>query len=61
MTEDVLHRLGIRIRTLREQKNTSQESLGYISRLHRTYVGAIERGERNPTVLSLRQLLTRYK
>jgi transcriptional regulator with XRE-family HTH domain len=56
MTADVLRQLGTRIRNLRVQANISQEKLGYISGLHRTYVGAIERGERNPSVLSLKKI-----
>ena len=56
MTDDVLHQLGQRIRNLRTQAKISQESLGYISGLHRTYVGAIERGERNPSIVSLKKI-----
>ena len=56
MTDDVLHRLGARIRELRVQAGISQEALGLRSGLHRTYVGAIERGERNPSVLSLKKI-----
>ncbi|HNZ02437.1 MAG TPA: helix-turn-helix transcriptional regulator [Anaerolineaceae bacterium] len=57
MTEDVLKRLGARIRFLREQAGISQETLGLRSGLHRTYIGAIERGERNPSVLSLKKIV----
>jgi transcriptional regulator with XRE-family HTH domain len=58
MSEDILRRLGLRIRKLRVQTNISQETLGQISGLHRTYIGAIERGERNPSVLSLQKIAT---
>ncbi len=61
MSEDVLRRLGFRIRNLRKQANISQETLGHISGLHRTYVGAIERGERNPSVLSLKKIADALK
>ena len=56
MPENILLRLGVRIRSLREHAKISQEELGHLSGLHRTYVGVIERGERNPSVLSLRKL-----
>jgi XRE family transcriptional regulator, regulator of sulfur utilization len=56
MAHAILQRLGLRIRTLREQRGISQERLGLLSGLHRTYVGAIERGERNPSVLSLEKI-----
>ena len=61
MTDDVLIRLGRRIRKLREQAGISQENLGFLSGLHRTYVGAIERGERNPSVLSLKKIADALK
>jgi transcriptional regulator with XRE-family HTH domain len=61
MNEDILRRLGLRIRKLRQQANISQEGLGQISGLHRTYIGAIERGERNPSVLSLKKIADSLK
>ncbi len=56
MVDDVIQRLGKRIRSLREKTNISQEELGHTAGLHRTYIGAIERGERNPSVLSLKKV-----
>lgn len=38
---------GERIRQLRRAKNWSQEELAVRSELHPTYIGGIERGERN--------------
>jgi XRE family transcriptional regulator, regulator of sulfur utilization len=61
MSDDLLHRLGLRIRILREQAGVSQEKLGLLSGLHRTYIGAIERGERNPSVLSLEKIAKALK
>lgn len=61
MNDNVLIRLGHRIRQLREQAGISQENLGFLSGLHRTYVGAIERGERNPSVLSLKKIADALK
>jgi transcriptional regulator with XRE-family HTH domain len=61
MTDDILRRLGSRIRQLRGQAGISQETLGLRSGLHRTYIGAIERGERNPSVLSLQKIADALK
>ena len=44
------------IRALRLQKGMSQESLAEAAGLHRTYVGAIERGERNVTLNTLQEV-----
>ena len=47
--------LGKKIRTLRERKNISQEEFGKAVGVHRTYVGMVERGEKNITIFSLRK------
>lgn len=44
---------GARIRELRKQKGISQEKLADLASLHRTYVGGIERGERNVSLLNI--------
>ncbi len=49
----VLIALGKRIRELREKQNWSQEELAEYADLDRTYIGGIERGERNVAVLNL--------
>jgi transcriptional regulator with XRE-family HTH domain len=48
--------LGAAIRELRARRGLSQERLGEEGGLHRNYVGAIERGEINPTLRVLLKL-----
>ena len=42
--------VGERIREIRLAKGISQEALAHEIGLHRTYVGSLERGERNPSL-----------
>jgi transcriptional regulator with XRE-family HTH domain len=51
-----LHACGRAVRELRARRDLSQEELGFRSGLHRNYVGAIERGEINPTFRVLLKL-----
>ena len=44
---DLLILLGKRVHELRTAKKWSQEEFAHISGLHRTYIGQIERGEKN--------------
>ena len=48
-----LRALGAQIRALREGKGLSQERLADLAGLHRNFIGLIERGQRNPTYLTL--------
>lgn len=47
--------LGKNIRQMRERRNISQEEFGKAVGVHRTYVGMVERGEKNITIFSLRR------
>jgi len=53
MKNDPRVTFGRTIRALRKKKGLSQESLAELCSLHRTYVGAIERGERNVSLLNI--------
>jgi len=45
--KNLLIQLGRRVHDLRASKGWSQEEFAHVSGLHRTYVGQIERGEKN--------------
>ena len=55
MSDDPKKKFGERIRILRKQAGWSQEELADACGLHRTYVGAVERGERNVSLINIVQ------
>ena len=54
--QQIQRQLGDRIRKLRSRKAWSQEEFAAISGLHRTYIGAVERGEKNLTISTIHTL-----
>lgn len=54
MSHDPVKRFGRRVRFLRLRLGVSQEGLAAKAGIHRTYMGAVERGERN---ICLRNIL----
>lgn len=50
--------LGAVIRKKRQAQNLSQEGFADICGVHRTYMGSIERGERNISLLNIRRIAT---
>jgi transcriptional regulator with XRE-family HTH domain len=44
---------GLKIKQLRDSKNWSQEKLSFLTGFHRTYIGMIERGERNISLTNM--------
>lgn len=49
---------GANLRRAREAKGLSQEALGAAAEMHRTAVGAVERGEANVTIDNMQRLAT---
>ncbi len=56
MSQKDLERFGSRVRAERERLGVSQEELADRAGLHRTYVGGVERGERNLGLLNVLRL-----
>jgi transcriptional regulator with XRE-family HTH domain len=56
-----LEKLGNQIREYRSKQNFSQEKLAFESGLDRTYIGSVERGERNISALNLRKIAKALK
>jgi transcriptional regulator with XRE-family HTH domain len=53
MKKEILIKFGERIKTLRKERGWSQEKLAEETGFHRTYIGMIERGERNPSLINI--------
>lgn len=56
MSRQELVKLGQIIRNKREQKNLTQIELASKAGVDRNYIGMLERGERNPSFLSLQKV-----
>jgi transcriptional regulator with XRE-family HTH domain len=53
---DIRKRFGARIRQLRNDRGWSQEELADRAGLHRTYIGSVERGEQNLSLVNIERL-----
>jgi len=58
---NILKTFAQNVRTLRLQKGWSQEELARRADLHRTYIGAIERHERNVSLLNVERIAKAFK
>lgn len=52
----ILIKFGEKVRELRTQKGLSQEQLAHIANVHRTYIGMIERAEKNITLINIEKI-----
>jgi transcriptional regulator with XRE-family HTH domain len=54
--ERVLISFGEKVRELRKGRGLSQDELSFKAELHRTYIGMIERAEKNITLLNIEKI-----
>jgi transcriptional regulator with XRE-family HTH domain len=61
MEGDLQRTIGQNLRAYREARGLSQEAFAEMLGFHRTYMGSIERGERNLTLRSVERIAARIK
>ena len=54
--QNILVRFGNTVRDIRKEKGLSQEKLAHNANLHRTYIGMIERAEKNISLLNIEKI-----
>ena len=59
--QEILIKFGERVREIRKEKGLSQEELAHIADLHRTYIGMIERAEKNITLINIEKIANSLK
>jgi transcriptional regulator with XRE-family HTH domain len=53
MGEEILLQFGKRVKQLRQEKGLTQEQFAQKCGLHKNYIGMVERGERNPSLINI--------
>ena len=56
MNKHIVQQFGKKVRQLRLQRGISQERLGQLAKVHRTYIGMIERAEKNITITNMEKI-----
>jgi transcriptional regulator with XRE-family HTH domain len=59
MEGDLQRRVGHNLRRYRQERGLSQEALADLAGVHRTYMGGLERGERNLTLKAVERIAER--
>lgn len=59
MEGELQKRVGENLRAHREAEGLSQEAFAEVLGVHRTYMGAVERGQRNLTLQSLERIASK--
>lgn len=54
--KDIRKKFGERLRCLRNIRQLSQEDLAHLCGLDRSYIGGVERGERNISLLNIKKI-----
>lgn len=57
---DIKKQFGNKIRELRTNQKISQETLANQSKLHRTYIGNVERGEKNISLENIEKIAVAF-
>lgn len=61
MNKQILVQFGKRVREERMKRGYSQERFGELAKVHRTYVGMIERAEKNITLTNMEKIARALK
>ena len=56
MNADIRKQFGEAVRKIRMSQGESQESFAELAGLHRTYIGGVERGERNISLINIKKI-----
>ena len=59
--KNVLEVFGCNVQRIRKEQNISQEKLAELADLHRTYIGMIERAEKNITLRNIEKIAKALK
>ena len=53
MNDSILNSFGQRLKELRTNKHLTQDEFARVCGLHKNYIGMVERGERNPSLINI--------